>query len=316
MATFPEAPPNLKSVQPYLKIAIEHDQRDIVVAYWARVYSLQLGIKTSKSPDEKTFLIIIMDWLEGVKKKNKDNESITNDTVAQAYLENYAHKLFSYADQQDRAANFGKNVVKAFYTSAMIYDIITTFGELSEEAVHNRKYAKWKAAYIHNCLKNGETPHAGPLPVEGEEENASGVEQQPGTTDFGWNANPAQQPNPYQQPTPYQPPDPSYQPPPAQNFRSDPPASGGNLSFPFNLPDPPKEPEPKNPGGFVPFNPSTSDFPSFQPVQAVSSLSPEQMAKAQKYCKYVSSALTYEDVPTAIDNLQKCLRLLQTGQDS
>lgn len=28
------------------------------------------------------------------------------------------------------------------------------------------------------------------------------------------------------------------------------------------------------------------------------------------------SALTYDDVPTAIDNLNKCLKLLQTGQDS
>jgi flagellin-specific chaperone FliS len=37
--------------------------------------------------------------------------------------------------------------------------------------------------------------------------------------------------------------------------------------------------------------------------------------KAQKYCKYASSALQYEDVPTAIDNLQKALRLLQTGKD-
>jgi len=30
----------------------------------------------------------------------------------------------------------------------------------------NRKYAKWKAAYIHNCLKNGETPISGPLDDE------------------------------------------------------------------------------------------------------------------------------------------------------
>lgn len=33
----------------------------------------------------------------------------------------------------------------------------------------NKKYAKWKAAYIHKCLRNGETPIAGPLP-EGDEE--------------------------------------------------------------------------------------------------------------------------------------------------
>lgn len=37
-----------------------------------------------------------MDWLEEVKKTHKDNESIINDTVAQAYLENYAHKLFTW----------------------------------------------------------------------------------------------------------------------------------------------------------------------------------------------------------------------------
>lgn len=30
MSAFPEAPPNLKTMQPYLKIAIEHDSRDIV----------------------------------------------------------------------------------------------------------------------------------------------------------------------------------------------------------------------------------------------------------------------------------------------
>lgn len=48
-----------------------------------------------------------MDWLE-TTKKGCSNESITNEVVGQAYLENYALKLFSYADQQDRASNFGK----------------------------------------------------------------------------------------------------------------------------------------------------------------------------------------------------------------
>jgi vacuolar protein sorting-associated protein VTA1 len=44
-------------------------------------------------------------------------------------------------------------------------------------------------------------------------------------------------------------------------------------------------------------------------------LSPEQMTKAQKYCKWAGSALNYDDIPTAITNLQKALKLLQTGQD-
>lgn len=257
---------------------------------------------------------------------------------------------FTRADQQDRGSNFGKNVVKAFYTSAMvrsfllllfcwsndafifqIYDIIMTFGELSEEAVQQRKYAKWKAAYIHNCLKNGETPHAGPLPSEGDDElgDASGGQSGPGpapSSDFGWNTPPAHQPpapfqqpyqppqGPYQQPPqgPYQQP---YQPPaPAYNYQPD--APGSNSSLPFHLPDPPKDPEPKHPGGFVPYNPSTSSIPSAYEAKSGSTHTPEQIAKAQKYCKYTASALTYDDVPTAILNLQKCLRLLQTGEDS
>ena len=44
-------------------------------------------------------------------------------------------------------------------------------------------------------------------------------------------------------------------------------------------------------------------------------LNPEQMTKAQKYCKWAGSALNYDDIPTAITSLQKALKLLQTGQD-
>lgn len=59
-----------------------------------------------------------------------------------------------------------RNVVKAFYTAGMLYDVLDTFGDPSEEVQQNKKYAKWKAAYIHNCLKNGETPVPGPMDDE------------------------------------------------------------------------------------------------------------------------------------------------------
>ena len=96
--------------------------------------------------------------------------------VASAHVENYAMRLFVTADKQDRAGNFGKNVVKCFYSAGVLFDVMETFGELAPESAHYRKYAKMKAAYIHNCLKNGETPVAGPLVEEGEdqpEENLS-----------------------------------------------------------------------------------------------------------------------------------------------
>lgn len=113
----------------------------------------------------------LMDWLETTKKELYDNEAITNDIAAQAHLENWALKLFLYADKNDRAANFGKNIVHSFFTAGLLYDVLTVFGELSEEAVQNRKYAKWKAAYIHNCLKNNETPLPGPIQENNEKRN-------------------------------------------------------------------------------------------------------------------------------------------------
>lgn len=113
----------------------------------------------------------LMDWLETTKKELHDNEAITNDIAAQAHLENWALKLFLYADKNDRAANFGKNVVHSFFTAGLLYDVLTVFGELSEEAIQNRKYAKWKAAYIHNCLKNNEIPLPGPIQESNEKTN-------------------------------------------------------------------------------------------------------------------------------------------------
>lgn len=56
-----------------------------------------------------------------------------------------------------------RNVVKAFYTSSILIDVLENFGEVGEEFQNMRKYGKWKAAYIHNCLKNGEIPVPGPL---------------------------------------------------------------------------------------------------------------------------------------------------------
>lgn len=44
-------------------------------------------------------------------------------------------------------------------------------------------------------------------------------------------------------------------------------------------------------------------------------LTPEEFVRAQRYCKYAGSALQYEDVSTAIQNLQKDLKLLMTDRE-
>lgn len=57
---FPPCPATLKQIQHFLKIAQEHDTRDIVVAYWARLYALQIGLKISKQQPDETKLLLGM----------------------------------------------------------------------------------------------------------------------------------------------------------------------------------------------------------------------------------------------------------------
>ncbi|KAG9347536.1 hypothetical protein JZ751_005104 [Albula glossodonta] len=300
-------PPQLKSIQHHLRTAQEHDKRDPVVAYYCRLYAMQTGMKLdSKTPECRKFLVKLMDQLETMKKELSENESISQEVVGNAHIENYALKMFLYADNEDRSGRFHKNMIKSFYTASLLLEVLSVFGELSEENIQHRKYARWKATYIHNCLKNGETPQAGPIGMEGEAYDDEFGAEGGGPSSL-----------PYQSP-------PSYQPAgPGEGTGSMPHTNFNNIQIP--------------PGAHAPANtPAEVPAPTGDPIKPVAAprsapavdpsllnanqesdirLTPEDFTRAQKYCKYAGSALQYEDVSTAIQNLQKALKLLTTGKE-
>ena len=64
-----DLPPVLKPIGHLLKTALEHETRDPVVTYWARLAALQNGLKLDKKSNEaKEILIPLMEWLEKEKK--------------------------------------------------------------------------------------------------------------------------------------------------------------------------------------------------------------------------------------------------------
>lgn len=220
-------------------------------------------------------LTTLMTWLETTKTELKHLENVSQEMVAQAHVENQALKLFYWADGEDRALRYNKNVVKAFYSAGMLLDVCSTFGELGEDLAQQKKYAKWRAAHLHNCLKSGETPQA-PAPKPDEQDLDDQTEE--------------------------------------DQLNDEPTASFSgqcNITEPELVQQPQPQPRPRAPPAVPAAAVSYDDVPSSSTSAAA--LSPEQMAQAQKLCKYASSALTYDDVPTAIDNLQKALHLLQTG---
>nr|KAF6509041.1 vesicle trafficking 1 [Rousettus aegyptiacus] len=255
-----------------------------------------------KTPECRKFLSKLMDQLETLKKQLGDNEAITQEIVGSAHLENYALKMFLYADNEDRAGRFHKNMIKSFYTASLLIDVITVFGELTDENVKHRKYARWKATYIHNCLKNGETPQAGPVGIEDDND----VEE---NEDVGATSLPTQPPQPSS--STY---DPSSMPSSSCTGIQIPPGAHAPANTPAEVPH-----STGVTGNTI--QPTPQTIPAIDPAlfstisQGDIRLTPEDFARAQKYCKYAGSALQYEDVSTAVQNLQKALKLLTTGRE-
>ena len=85
---------------------------------------------------------------------------------------------------------------------------------------------------------------------------------------------------------------------------------------PFDFPPVVRPPQPQPPPQPVP-QPQPRTTPVTTTVVAASGaeLGPEQMARAQKLIKWAGSALNYDDVSTAVTNLQKALNLLTTGSE-
>ncbi|KAM9355177.1 vacuolar protein sorting-associated protein VTA1 homolog isoform 2-T2 [Pholidichthys leucotaenia] len=300
-------PAPFKPIQHHLRTAQEHEKRDPVVAYYCRLYAMQTGMKLdSKTPECRKFLVKLMDQLETMKKELSDNESISQEVVGNAHIENYALKLFLYADNEDRAGRFHKNMIKSFYSASLLLDVLSVFGELSEENIQHRKYARWKATYIHNCLKNGETPQSGPIGMDEDEEGDefgaegfSGMGASQGGSFRGSFRDAPLQPSQGQDlsQVPGASPGIGFTPSPGLGPSGRPTTNYNNIHIP--------------PGAHAPANTPAELLPPTGGVQ----LSPEDFTKAQKYCKYAGSALQYEDVNTAIQNLQKALKLLTTGKE-
>ncbi|KAH0521701.1 Vacuolar protein sorting-associated protein VTA1-like protein [Microtus ochrogaster] len=282
--------------------AMSKEQCDPGVHSQSRLYAMQTGMKIdSKTPECRKFLSKLMDQLEALKKQLGDNEAVTQEIVGCAHLENYALKMFLYADNEDRAGRFHKNMIKSFYTASLLIDVITVFGELTDENVKHRKYARWKATYIHNCLKNGETPQAGPVGIE--EDND--VEE---NEDVGATSLPTQPPQPSS--STY---DPSNLAPGSYSGIQIPPGAHAPANTPAEVPH--STGVTSNTAQPSPQTGPVIDPDLYTASQGDIRLTPEDFARAQKYCKYAGSALQYEDVGTAVQNLQKALRLLTTGRE-
>ncbi|XP_063713364.1 vacuolar protein sorting-associated protein VTA1 homolog [Symsagittifera roscoffensis] len=287
--------PSLRALVPYLNVAVQFDKRDIVVSYYCRMYAMNLGIKTKTDGDKaaKSVLLSLMTYLEYAKNNfGKENEGIANELIAESTIESTAVKLFSAADKLDRAGTANQNVVKMFFTSAKLFEVLTYFkGDVTDYVRAMYKYAAWKATYISSCLKKGETPIPGPASVQGSEEEDE-------LNELLKQLNNAPNPN--------DPLGPSAS--PAINNQHPSPATATPPQTHPRKVHPPAGPPPTNCAPNPPRNSSSGGGECSTGKER----SAAELEQASKFCKFAQSSLMFNDVDTAVNYLEQALALLKS----
>lgn len=290
-------PEALKQVKPYVTLASQLEQRnENAVAFYCRAYAVQYGMTINRSaPECKKFLAQIMDIVEGAKKTHKNDEAIQSEIVGQAYVEKYALRIFETADGDDRQSKFNKNLVKQFYTAGLLFDVLNYFGDLSEDLVVKKQYAKRKAMYLNKCFQTGEAPIPGPLLGEGGAGQDDGDDEGVVTGATGGPSNSS-----YSAPYPNVP-----------NIKNEP----NNQYHGYEQPPADRPSSKSNRSSYEPAPTNYYDSSANEQQPSAAAIPPALMAKAQKHCKHATSALQYDDIKTAIQNLEDCLKILKTGKD-
>jgi len=315
-------PPNeLKRLQIYLSRATELDEREPLMAYYCRLCAVKVGMLLVTPANKSVLqphLLQIMDLLEKTKKEFQEaGGTIPSDEDGKEYVKAFAYKVFLLADNEDRAGNANDKTAKKFLAASTFYDILKVFGDLAEDVQEKQRYAKWKASDILKAIKEGRKPTPGP---------PGGDPNLPPNI-----ANGAPVDNPFESSTQSPPPTFMNTPPPS-NFNSN--TSNNNFNnisdTNYNNTSSSSSSSSQRPSNnFVPNNKPSNPAanPGFgqhraQPQPQIgrnsddeieeSTYDPEMIAQVQKHCKFAISALNYEDLPTAIDNMEKGLKLLKS----
>eukprot|EP01133_Synstelium_polycarpum_P012163 gene12163-14237_t len=288
-----DVPVQLKAISPYLKQAKQLEKLDGVMSYYLRMYAVQMAVevKSKLGPSGASLSTYILKILEVVEKeKQKLGNQLDGEGMESDYVEGFAMKAFLHADTEDRAGRASKSTAVTYYSAFLFFDCLKQFGEQPEEIKQKQKYAGWRAAEINTAIKNGVKPTPPP-----QEETEESLEDD---SDLAFPSTPTNNQQHQQQ-------FPSFPSAPNQQSNQFP-------SFPSSNNDPRDQPSfPSFPSAPKSSNDQPS-FPSF-PTSNMGSTE-EDKNNAQKYAKWVISALQFDDIPTAIKNLKLSYKYL-TGTE-
>jgi vacuolar protein sorting-associated protein VTA1 len=157
-----------KVTGPFLQRATETKEKEPLISYYCQLYALQLGMDSFKKgvlgPEVEKMLIEHMDQLE------KERQTLQQDPIfggvfksseeSYEYLVQFALKIFSKADEEDRHGTATIKTAKTFLASVHFLELLNVFAEnrdsVEVQDAHEKiKYAKWRAAEISKGIRSG-----------------------------------------------------------------------------------------------------------------------------------------------------------------
>ncbi|KAJ2850472.1 hypothetical protein IWW36_001852 [Coemansia brasiliensis] len=343
-----KAPPDeLKHVLPYVQRGLEVAKADPIVAYFCKYYAAQLSIPhQGASAAAQEYLTKLLDELESEKAQLTANDNMKNDQVASQHCTSFALRIFAKADTEDREGRANKATARNFIVSSQFMQVLNGFGSLPEDISEKIKYAKWRAAEILKAMREGRQPELPPGEQAAAEEKSALSEssgQNPTTSPSlgmsqssqlqAGSAGPASTRDIMSWPSPPPPTthsEPAWTAAPSSaeyHYSSMQPSQATHSAQQLDtLPNVPHE-QPQatshivrsidvSPGAatFIPV--PASRLPQVPSVTEQGSengvmLNPADAKSAQKHARWAISALEYDDVETAVQNLQKAIEVLQ-----
>lgn len=168
MDSLKNVPQSVKFVQPIINRALELEKAEPIISYYCRLHAVQdiiaKGIHLHDN-DAATFAGILLDDIENIKKNDPIVSSeegisiISDDVTGQAYVDNFASKVFTKADREVRDKRTTKATSSTFMAAATFLDLLRLFGDLDPEVAQKIKYAKFHASRIMKAYKGGTDPN-------------------------------------------------------------------------------------------------------------------------------------------------------------
>merc|ERR1740129_553197 len=145
--------------EPYLGRAAELDGHEPVIAYYCRMYSMDVLMKSRQSGGGEASAelnSLLMDTLSRAEASKKTLDL----TDGPERVEQFALQVFGQVDSSDRAGLTDAGTAAQFYAASIFLDVCAQFyeGELPPDLQEKSRYAKFRAVQIRECIKQGLPP--------------------------------------------------------------------------------------------------------------------------------------------------------------